>query len=193
MVELVPPEPPLTDGVVVLRPPTLGDADAYLAVRSERDIRHWMGWDDDRRPSHDDIVATIERGLDAWREGSWGVFVIADARDGRVVGGANVRLGDYQTAEVSYYVAAAARGRGLATRTVLLLARWAFDELGIQRLELRAHPDNEPSIRVAERAGFMREGVERASRAWPDGTRFDSVLFSLLPKDMGVVALPPRA
>ena len=184
MAELVPPEPPLTDGVVLLRPPVLDDVDAYRAVRSEPDTRHWMGWDDDRRPSREEVAATIERALDGWREGTWAVFVILDAAKDAVVGGANLRIGDFDSAEVSYYLAAAARGRGYATRTVLLLARWAFDDLAVQRLELRAHADNEPSIQVAERAGFTREGIERASRAWPDGTRFDSVLFSLLPNDV---------
>jgi RimJ/RimL family protein N-acetyltransferase len=87
-------------------------------------------------------------------------------------------------AEVSYFLRASARGRGFATRAVRLVTRWAFDELGIQRFELRAHPENEASIRVAERAGFKREGIERASRAWPDGTRFDSALFSLLPGEL---------
>jgi RimJ/RimL family protein N-acetyltransferase len=181
---LVPPEPPLTDDVVLLRLPTLADVDAYRAVRSESDTRYWMGWDDDRRPSREETAATIERALGGWHEGTWAVFVIVDAPNDAVVGGANLRLGDFDSAEVSYYLAAAARGRGYATRTVLLLARWAFDRLGIQRLELRAHPDNEASIRVAERAGFTREGIERASRAWPNGTRFDSVLFSLLPADL---------
>jgi RimJ/RimL family protein N-acetyltransferase len=66
---------------------------------------------------------------------------------------------------------------------VRLVTRWAFEELAIERIELRAHPENGPSLRVAERAGFTREGVERASRAWPDGTRFDSIVFSLLRTD----------
>jgi RimJ/RimL family protein N-acetyltransferase len=66
---------------------------------------------------------------------------------------------------------------------VSLVARWAFDDLAIERIELRVHPENAPSRRVAERAGFTREGVERASRAWPDGTRFDSIVYSLLATD----------
>ena len=183
MPALVLPDPPLTDGVVLLRAPTLADADGYGAVRSEQDVRYWMGWDDDR-PSREDIAATIERALEGWRAGSWAVFVIVDAADRTVLGGANLRIGDFDSAEVSYYLAAAARGCGYARRTVLLLARWAFDRLSIQRLELRAHPDNEASIRVAQRAGFTREGIERASRSWPTGMRFDSVLFSLLPSDL---------
>jgi RimJ/RimL family protein N-acetyltransferase len=111
------------------------------------------------------------------------VFCIVELPRDALVGGLNLRLMAHETAEVSYFLAARARGRGLATRAVGLAARWAFGELGLARLELRAHPANEASHRVAERAGFRREGVERASRAWPDGSRFDSVVYSLLPGD----------
>jgi RimJ/RimL family protein N-acetyltransferase len=141
-----------------------------------------MGWDD-QLPDHAEARANIERAARAWEEGSWAVFRIVDAATDRVIGGVNLQFGDHDIAEVSYFLSASARGRGLATRAVRLVTRWAFEELAIERIELRAHPENEPSLRVAERAGFTREGVERASRAWPDGTRFDSIVFSLLRTD----------
>jgi len=59
------------------------------------------------------------------------------------------------------------------------VARWAFGELGIERLNLETTPDNLPSQRVAERAGFTREVVLRAWLPTADGRR-DSVMFSLL-------------
>jgi RimJ/RimL family protein N-acetyltransferase len=102
------------------------------------------------------------------------------------VGGVNLRLTDNHNAEISYFLRESVRGQGWATRSVLLVSRWAFRSLGIERIELRVHPENEASRRVAERAGFVFEGVERASRAWPDGTRFDSLLFSLIPSDADV-------
>jgi RimJ/RimL family protein N-acetyltransferase len=184
VLRLFPPGPPLRDGDLVLRRTRSGDASAIREIYSEQDTRRWMGWDGPL-PDEEDALATIQRAADAWTAGTWAVFGIVDAGAAvdQVLGGANLRFADHDTAEVSYFLRASARGRGFATRAVFLLARWAFDELGIQRLELRAHPDNEASIRVAERAGFTREGIERASRSWPDGSRFDSVLFSLLPTD----------
>ena len=50
------------------------------------------------------------------------------------------------------------------------------------RLELRTHPDNEPSQRLAERCGFRREGRERRS-IWLHGKREDAFVWSLLPDD----------
>jgi RimJ/RimL family protein N-acetyltransferase len=169
---------------MVLRPGTERDMEAIRALYSEPDIRKWMGWDAEP-PDEEEARANIERGLRAWQEGTWAVFRIVGAATDQVVGGVNLRFGEHGIAEVSYFLRASARGRGLATRAVLLVSRWAFEELGIERIELRTHPENAASGRVAERAGFTREGIERASRAWPDGTRFDSILYSLLPSDGG--------
>ena len=65
-----------------------------------------------------------------------------------------VRL-DQGCAAVGYWLAPEARGRGAATHAVRLLARWAFAELGLSRLELTCGPDNEASQHVAERCGFF--------------------------------------
>lgn len=164
-------------------PPRPEDAPALRAIRSEEDIRRRMGWDGEPLPDEAESLRNIERALASWDEGTWAVFRIVDARTDEIVGGANLEFRDHEAAEVSYFLRASARGSGRATRAVRLVARWAFDELGVQRLELRTHLDNEASIRLAERAGFTREGVERASRASPDGTRIDSLVFSLLPTD----------
>jgi len=180
--ELIPPDPPLQDDIVLLRPPELGDADALLPIRSEEDTRRWMLWDDEPPPDHAEILANIERAQQSWAEGTWAVFVITV--DGEIVGGANLGFYEHEIAEGSYFLARAVRGRGYATRTLRLLARWAFEENGIERLELRVDPRNEASLRLAERVGFTREGIERASRHATDGSRFDSVVFSLLPGEL---------
>lgn len=179
---LTPPNPPLHDDVVLLRPPEPADAAALLPIRSEEDTRRWMLWDDEPPPDHAEILANIERARQSWAAGTWAVFVITV--DGTVVGGANLGFYEHDIAEGSYFLAQAARGKGYATRTLRLLARWAFEENGIERLELRVDPRNEASIRLAERVGFMREGIERASRRATDGSRFDSVVFSLLPGEL---------
>ncbi|HET7647833.1 MAG TPA: GNAT family protein, partial [Gaiellaceae bacterium] len=83
--------------------------------------------------------------------------------------------------EIAYLARADARGRGLMTRAVRLVCEWLFRE-GVGRLELRTHPDNVPSQRLAERCGFQREGRERKS-IWLHGERADAILWSLLPGD----------
>jgi RimJ/RimL family protein N-acetyltransferase len=84
---------------------------------------------------------------------------------------------------VGYRLTAGARGRGVATHAVRLLAGWAFDALGLGRLEITCGPDNLASQHVAERCGFTREGVLRSHMAFKGGRR-DSVVFSLLPSEL---------
>jgi RimJ/RimL family protein N-acetyltransferase len=79
-------------------------------------------------------------------------------------------------------VKADARGRGVASRAVALLARFAFDQLGAARVQLLTESDNVASQRVAEKAGFTREGTLRSFLDFK-GRRRDAVMFSLLPGD----------
>ena len=78
-----------------------------------------------------------------------------------------------------------ARGRGIATLALRTISRWAVDELRLGRLELAADPENHASQRVAEKAGFQREGIMRSALEYRDGSRSDSVFFSLLPEELG--------
>ena len=76
------------------------------------------------------------------------------------------------------------------THAVRLIAQWAFQELGVARLELTCGPDNRASQRVAERSGFTREGVLRSHLPFRGGRR-DTVVFSLLPSELRDVEAEP--
>jgi RimJ/RimL family protein N-acetyltransferase len=86
-------------------------------------------------------------------------------------------------AAVGYWLAPEARGCGVATHATRLMAGWAFEHLGIQRLELTCGPDNEASQRVAIRCGFVCEGLLRSHVPFK-GERRDTMMFSLLPSDL---------
>jgi RimJ/RimL family protein N-acetyltransferase len=64
--------------------------------------------------------------------------------------------------EIGYVVDPAARGRGVATRTLQLLTDWGFSQLGMKRIELWIDTTNSGSERVAGRAGYALEGVLRS-------------------------------
>lgn len=82
-------------------------------------------------------------------------------------------------AELGYWVAPHARGRGLAARAAALLTEWAWSTLPLVRVDARIAVDNVPSQRAAERAGLRREGVLRASYriggAWMDMAMYAAV------------------
>ena len=86
------------------------------------------------------------------------------------------------SAEAFYWVVRDARGRGVASTALGLVADWAFDAVTVERLYLLTHLDNEASQRVAKRCGFTREGVLRAYEPFK-GRRPDLICWSLLPKD----------
>jgi RimJ/RimL family protein N-acetyltransferase len=181
MGELWFPVPPLAGDVVRLRPWDEADMPGMVLAFSDPVMRQFSRrtapyTETDAR----DQFAEQER---ARLRGERLNLALVEPHDQDVVlGGVSlheVRL-DRGCAAVGYWLAPGARGRGAATQAVRLLARWAFAELGLARLELTCGPDNEASQRVAERCGFTREGVLRSHVPFKGGRR-DSVIYSLLP------------
>jgi RimJ/RimL family protein N-acetyltransferase len=72
--------------------------------------------------------------------------------------------------EVGYYLRQDCWGRGLATRSLRLVSDWMLEELGEHELVLCTHPENVRSQAVAERAGFVRDGVVEWYAEFKDGT-----------------------
>jgi [ribosomal protein S5]-alanine N-acetyltransferase len=76
------------------------------------------------------------------------------------------------TAEMMYWLAAAARGRGIATQAVTLLSDWAFQSLDLQHIVLKIRSGNLHSQRVAERAGFRQLELGEADYIWFERNKF---------------------
>lgn len=111
-------------------------------------------------------------------------FVIADAATDALLGSASLLRIDWEhaRAEVGYWVAPPARGRGVAATAARLLADWALAELPLKRIELRIDAANAASLGVARRAGFVDEGTLRSFEA-REGKRSDVSMWSRLPGD----------
>lgn len=125
-------------------------------------------------------LARYEQGR---RDGTSDAFAIENA-SGEFVG-CVMAFGidrDALSGELGYVVAPAARGRGVATKALRLLTEWGFAERGLLRLELMISVENAASKVVAERAGYVKEGVLR-SLFVKDGLREDHELWSCLPGD----------
>jgi len=178
----------VVDGFVSLRPWSAVDADALVRRINDPDIAAFL----DLVPqpyttadAHDWFAIAAE----GWRAGTSATFGIhVDALDG-AIGGVGVRFLtdlDDGCAEIGYWIGAEARGHGVATAATLAAARWSFDTVPeLARLQLRADVDNLASNRVAEKAGFTREGVLRAQRYNARlGRRTDFVMWSLLREEV---------
>jgi RimJ/RimL family protein N-acetyltransferase len=117
------------------------------------------------------------------REGTRDAFAVVDGEGsflGLAMGFGIDREG--RQLELGYVVAPDARGRGVATRTLELLTEWAFSELEALRIELWISAGNEPSKRVAEKAGYRHEGTLR-SYHFKQGRRDDFEIWSRLASD----------
>jgi RimJ/RimL family protein N-acetyltransferase len=167
----------LRDEELLLRPVTDSDVPAVVAACQDPELARFIpGFPSPYTDSHARTWIESRTSLDKSR-----TFLIVDATNEDLYGAIEVRLGEIGS--IGYWIAKEARGRGIATRSTTLLSRWALTEGGVQRLELTTHPENLASQRVAEKAGFTREGVLRAHSSFREGRR-DSVIFSLLPGDL---------
>jgi RimJ/RimL family protein N-acetyltransferase len=180
------PDPPLGDTVVALRPWRDEDAPAIVAaIDGDPEITRWL----DQIPQPYGLADArwyLAQCRRQWADGTGASFAVLEASTGNLAGSLGARVDPVHTvAEVGYWVAREARGRGVATHALRLVCRWLVDEVGAARLQLQADTLNEGSRRVAEKAGFTREGVLRSSR-WNERrrARVDFVMFSLLPNEL---------
>jgi ribosomal-protein-alanine N-acetyltransferase len=166
----------LSDGEIVLRPWRLDDLDALVDAIDDPEIGRWMP----KIPHPYSVEAgAAYLARSAGREGR---FAIVTADDGKLLGGISLVPKQWGRGEIGYWIRADARGRGLATRALVLVSRWGLQR-GFRRLQLHADVDNPASHRVAEKAGFVREGVLRSWIEHDDDER-DHVLFSLVRGDL---------
>lgn len=189
MAELWFPVPPLADEVVLLRPWREADVPGKLLAFGDPLVQRFS-WPRTTPYTEADARSYFAGQQEARVRGEELNLALVEPGDQDVVlGGGSlyeVRL-DQGVAALGYWLAPEARGRGVATHAVRLLAQWVFAELGLARLELTCSPDNEASQRVAERCGFVREGVLRSHVPFK-GARRDSVIYSLLPGELRLQA-----
>ena len=179
-------ETELSDGFILVRAFREEDADAlYEAVReSIAEVSVWLPW------CHENYSIEETREFIGSRElasqgGEWYSFGVFEKDGGRFLGGVGINFINrvHQMANLGYWVRTSATGRGIATAATRLGAKFGFEQLGLQRIEIVVAVANRPSQRVAEKAGATREGVLRR-RLLIRGESMDAVLFSLLPEDL---------
>jgi RimJ/RimL family protein N-acetyltransferase len=175
---LHPPER-LTDGTVILRRMREGDRAAVLEAMRDPVVRRWLNMPTapgDRE--FDTVMRTVATGF---RTGERYDFCVVTDDDEPSRGAVIASRRHRDNYEVAYFAGERGRGHGLMTRAVVVLCDWLLEE-GVGRIEIRTHPDNAASQRLAERAGFTREGRERKS-IWLHGERHDAIVWSRLPGD----------
>ncbi|MEA2171777.1 MAG: [ribosomal protein S5]-alanine N-acetyltransferase [Solirubrobacteraceae bacterium] len=168
------PDLPMAAEGVALRPWRRDDApQRFAAFNDPLCLR--FSWPLTEPFTQEHVAQAFDRDEAQRTSGTGLSLALADAVDpDHVLGGVGLYDMDTQPA-TGYWLAAHARGRGVATAALRLLSDWALNDL-VDRLTLTCAPDNVASQRVAERAGFTRERVIRNHIQFQGRPR-DSVLF----------------
>ncbi|MBO9532921.1 MAG: GNAT family N-acetyltransferase [Solirubrobacteraceae bacterium] len=178
------PDPMPRVGRIALRPWESSDAGFLAGAGSDDHLRRFIsGWPS---PYSFSIAEDWIAGQDEarrWRERL--DLAVMDPVSGRLLGAVGLTGFEdaHRRAELGYWTAPDARRRGVATRAAPLLARWAFDVLGLERLQLLIEPVNMGSVRVAEAIGAVQEGLLR-DHSLIAGQRRDVLIYGLLPDEL---------
>lgn len=168
----------LPGGTVRLDPLTTEDAEALFPSASDPEVWRWMP-----RQRPETVAETREMLAGFVREPARLPFTVRRVADGAVIGCTSLYDidGDQGRAEIgTTWFDRSTWGGPYNVESKLLLFGHAFDELGLVRVALRTDHLNERSQQALSRLGLVREGTLRSHIRRPDGTRRDSVYFSLL-------------
>ena len=178
----------LNSGELVLQPLRWRDRKRWLNVRNEN--RDWLTeWeatlpqvpgetDAKSLPTVLEMVSWHRRegrqgrsyALAIWHINSQGKNLIGQITMGGVMYGA------MRAAHIGYWIDRAYANRGFTTQAVQLVTGFGFNALKLHRLEINIRPENAPSIRVAEKAGYLFEGI-RPRYLHIDGSWRDHVCY----------------
>lgn len=183
----LPTSPRLHAGELELRLPEDGDAETIAALCQDPAIARWTRVPSPYSVADAEQFVTWARGQA--KAGTSFNLVVVDAAEVVATCGLVDIDGADLVAEVGYWVGATARGRGVATTAAREVCRWAFEDLGLERLHLQAATDNAASNAVARRIGFQLEGVSRQGSipghtGEPGTPRVDMNRYGLLPLEL---------
>lgn len=167
---------------LLLRVPRAGDGAAVNAavVDSYETLRPWMPWVGEKLPSLEESEANCRK--------AWARFLLREDTTLRlylkgtdtVVGSSGLHRMDWKVPsfEIGYWVGRRFEGKGYATEAVQAIARFAVEQLSARRITILADARNHRSRRVAEKCGFVLEGIHRAANRNHLGELCDSCVYA---------------
>lgn len=172
----------LTDGRLLLRLPEPRDVPAITAACQDETLARFV-------PVPVPYTEEHARTFVAERPARWRAedgemtWAITDASSGELLGMVGLHARDASMREIGFWIAPAARGRGVMTAAARLVIRFGFEVLHLGRVEWLALVGNDASLRVAEKLGFRLEGTLRAGLLHR-GERRDGWVAGLLPGEL---------
>lgn len=181
---LVEPIAELVTERLLLRPPAAGDGPVLYEALVETlpELRRFLGFLSwvAAEPSIEGAELFCRRAVANFHARTDFPLLVIDRSRARLVGVCGLHRPDWNVPkfEVGYWCRTPDAGRGYISEAVRALSQAAADRLGAVRLEAITDQDNLASRRVAERAGFVLEGVLHASTRSPDGSLRDTCVYA---------------
>jgi RimJ/RimL family protein N-acetyltransferase len=167
---------------VRLRPWRTDDVPAVFAACQDAEIQRWTQVPVPYlRENAEGFVTAIAAAT--WAEGG-GLFAVEPREGGPLIASIGLFPPSDGYAEAGYWTVAAYRGQGYTAEALRVLTAWAFDQVGLRRVELVVDPANAGSLAVARSAGFQIEGTVR-QRFLHRGEPSDVVLHARIAADAG--------
>lgn len=180
----------VVDPEIELRMLTKVDSESFfdLIEKNRAYLREWIPWLDETQ-SLEDTQRFIEQGIlqyysnQSFQAGIW--------YHGELVGCIGFHPIDWRhhLSSLGYWVAEDFQGKGIVIRSVARMVQYAFEELKLNRLDLRCAPGNRKSLVIPEKLGFTREGVLREAEFLYDHF-VDHAVYSLLKKEWVLTSVP---
>lgn len=138
--------------------------------------------------SIDELECMVKAFLILWEKDDTYMFYVIDSDINRMAGTAFLNRMNRmrQFANLGYSVRTSRIKQGIAPAAAKLVARYGFEKLGLQRIEIVVNPDNIPSLKVAEKLGAVKEGLLRNGMR-THGVPCNAYLYSLIPTDLGII------
>jgi ribosomal-protein-serine acetyltransferase len=177
----------LTEGELLMRQYRDGDAPLLFEAVGESisEMSPWLPWCHEGYSLEEsrEFVASRSTAVKADEHYSFAVFSKDDPQ--RLLGGVGLNFINrvHQFGNLGYWTRTSAAGKGIASQAGRMVARFGFEQLELQRIEIVAAIPNLASQRVAEKIGAVREGVLR-KRLLIRSESQDAVLFSLVREDL---------
>lgn len=174
----------LSTGRFALRAPRAGDGTALNAAVCESidELRPWLPWAQQAPTLEESELECRRMAARVGKREDLPLFIVEPMTDGseRLLGATGLHRIDWSVPrfEIGYWRRRGEQQRGIVGEAVRALARFAFDVLQAQRVEIRMSSTNAASRRVAERAGFVFEGMLRRDTLGVDGLPRDTLVYS---------------
>lgn len=171
------------DNDIRLKLPELMDAERIFTLtdRSRETLREWLGWVDHTKTIEDskNFIRICRSGFLA--NNSITTFIVYNDK---IVGTVGFNELDWlnEIGHIGYWLDSDYEGKGIMTRAVKGLTHYGFNELQLNRIEIRAATENKKSRSIPERLGFMKEGTIRQGEKIQD-RYVDHVIYGMLKND----------